>query len=263
MPSKTAALSKQLAKLADERSPGVLRLIKDGSVEVLPGANPVKPVIRAVDPLVFNGKPYGKGQLLAGTGTYPKRTPAEVPHPVDAVREAVGGGFVTAVDSETAVVPVEAVPQERPVVKSGAHREKLYELIPPDADPALRMSLEGLLNDFYHAALGSPQRVECEHPEMHDNRKAAKHVVAFKSDASALWKLIENLVGKAHQTQETVTTNIDIDVLMQIVTEPVAIISVNREEAAEMKKAAFAGGIIDPSWLEVDSTESEAEKGLG
>lgn len=66
------------------------------------------------------------------------------------------------------------------------------------------ISLKEIIDALWDAANGSPQQIECPHPELHTGRDIAtlKHVVAFKKDPNALFKLYENLVGKATETTD-------------------------------------------------------------
>lgn len=66
------------------------------------------------------------------------------------------------------------------------------------------ISLKEVVEALWDAANGSPQMVKCPHPELHPpgSRVPLEHVVAFKKDPNALFKLYENLVGKATETSE-------------------------------------------------------------
>lgn len=66
------------------------------------------------------------------------------------------------------------------------------------------ISLKEIIDALWDAANGSPQYIDCPHPELHTGRDIAslKHAVAFKKDPNALFKLYENLVGKATETSE-------------------------------------------------------------
>lgn len=66
------------------------------------------------------------------------------------------------------------------------------------------ISLKEIIDALWEAANGSPQLVKCPHPELHPpgSRIPLEHVVAFKKDPNALFKLYENTVGKATETTE-------------------------------------------------------------
>ena len=66
------------------------------------------------------------------------------------------------------------------------------------------ISLKEIIDALWDAANGSPQEIDCPHPELHNGRNSTplKHAVAFKKDPNALFKLYENIVGKAMETSE-------------------------------------------------------------
>ena len=80
------------------------------------------------------------------------------------------------------------------------------------------ISLKEIIDALWDAANGSPQFIECPHPELHEGRdfSSLRHVVAFKKDPNALFKLYENLVGKATETSEV---NINQSTLVQLLTD--------------------------------------------
>lgn len=80
------------------------------------------------------------------------------------------------------------------------------------------ISLKEIIDSLWDAANGSPQYIECPHPELHQGRDivSLRHVVAFKKDPNALFKLYENLVGKA---TETTDINVNQNTLVKLLTD--------------------------------------------
>ena len=80
------------------------------------------------------------------------------------------------------------------------------------------ISLKEIIDALWDAANGSPQYIECPHPELHQGRDivSLRHVVAFKKDPNALFKLYENLVGKA---TETTDINVNQNTLVKLLTD--------------------------------------------
>lgn len=92
-----------------------------------------------------------------------------------------------------------------------SYREAFEQLFPAGGDINDRGSLSWWFDQAWEAAEGSPQLVECPHPELHKegarlSKKPIKHVVAFKKEANLIFKMIELAVGKA---QSTVNVNVN------------------------------------------------------
>ena len=138
--------------------------IKVGPIEVMPGIQPDKPVIRDAR----------TKHLLPGSGRHPLKE--KVP--------------------EKAVTPVSDYR------KTVQYREAFEQLFPAGGDPDERGSLAWWFDKAWMAAEGSPQLVECAHPELHQDKKSGppKHIVAFKLDGALIFKMIELAVGKASQS---------------------------------------------------------------
>lgn len=137
-----------------------------GPVEVLAGLEPSKPVIRDAS----------TKRLLPGSGKYP---------------------------GSKAAVQKEAGSQDVSYREKVEYREAFERLFPAGGDADERGSLAWLFDQFWAAVEGSPQMVDCPHPEYHDDPKhhtPLKHVVAFKKDAASMFKMIELGVGRAAQT---------------------------------------------------------------
>lgn len=138
--------------------------IRVGPYEVLPGMTVGKPVIRDA---------AAKG-LVKGSGKYPRKT---------------------------AIEPV-ATPAVTAYREKKEYREAFEELFPAGGDVEQKGSLAYAFDQFWQACEGSPQAVPCPHPEWHEEHRGTpvNHIVAFKKDAGALFKMIELGVGKAAQT---------------------------------------------------------------
>ena len=165
--------------------------VREGELEVLVGQNPAKPVVRVLLPEVdINGKLYQQGQLVPGSGRYPRA--------IDAAKM----GKATAYKH------------------SNSYRGKLEELWPMDGDENTRGSLAWLAKMTREAADGSPQMLYC--PEC-----GAKSLQAFKKDGLLLFKLTELLTGKARETQDL---NIKSESLIAILNsrEPITEITVHQ-----------------------------------
>ena len=81
------------------------------------------------------------------------------------------------------------------------------------------ISLKEIIEALWDAANGSKQLVACPHPELHPpgSKVPLEHVVAFKKDPNALFKLYENLVGKAGETMDV---NINQSALVRMLQDP-------------------------------------------
>lgn len=86
-----------------------------------------------------------------------------------------------------------------------SYREAFEQLFPAGGDVSERGSLAWWFDQAWSAAEGSPQLIECPHPELHKSgqsqgSKPLKHIVAFKKEPNLIFKMIELAVGKASQT---------------------------------------------------------------
>lgn len=80
------------------------------------------------------------------------------------------------------------------------YRHLIEEYIPPSDlkdTPNAIISFRELIDNLVDACSGSPQMVSCQHEGCSE-----KHLVAFKKDPNVLFKLYENLAGKAKETSE-------------------------------------------------------------
>lgn len=90
--------------------------------------------------------------------------------------------------------------------RKASYREMqaIYIGVEPGEHEKQIISLKEVIDALWDAANGSPQMVKCPHPELHPpgSKVPLEHVVAFKKDPNALFKLYENLVGKAVETTD-------------------------------------------------------------
>lgn len=147
-------------KLLDEYTPEqTITGLRVGPVEILEGQDPKKPVIRDAR----------TKRLLEGSGRYPRANDAAM------VGRATGYKNTT------------------------EYRQAFEALFPAGGDVNERGSLAWWFDQAWAAAEGSPQYVDCPHPDLCPERNK-KHVVAWKKDSSIIFKMIELGVGKAPQT---------------------------------------------------------------
>lgn len=140
-------------------------IVRIGPIEVFEGANPDKPVIRSKD----------TKRTLKGSGPMKRHSKEE--------------------KAATALTP------NADFRSSVSYREAFEALLPADADVSVRGSLAWWFDQAWQAAEGSPQLVDCPHPDLHEKSKQPiKHIVAFKKEATLIFKMLELAVGKAQQT---------------------------------------------------------------
>jgi hypothetical protein len=172
---------------------------------------------KADKPVVIDAKTK---RLMKGSGRYPKANdPAEV-------------GKVTAFKL------------------TKTYREALEMAV--SLGPDGKRTFEQVLDDFFRACEGSPQTVDCPHPEMHGHKSGGpvKHIVAFKADPNAMFKMIELLAGKARETHEV---SGQLEHLHRLLDErhPVQLIGRGQApgEAAERKRQLIEQGVIEEGWF--------------
>lgn len=147
-------------KLLEEYQPEqTITGLRIGPVEILQGQDPAKPVIRDAR----------TKKLMEGSGRYPRANDSAM----------VGRQFAYKNTTE--------------------YRQAFEALFPAGGDVSERGSLAWWFDQAWAAAEGSPQYVDCPHPESCPE-KNKKHVVAFKKDAALIFRMIELAVGKAPQT---------------------------------------------------------------
>lgn len=93
------------------------------------------------------------------------------------------------------------------------------------------ISLKEIIDALWEAANGSPQRVLCKHCGRED-------IVAFKKDPNALFKLYENVVGKAAETTDINVHQTALVKLLQDRTplDQLAVIDLPPQEVYERRK---------------------------
>lgn len=146
--------------LLDEHEPELLDngYVKVGEYEVRPGQKPDKPVIVRSD----------TKRMVRGSGRSPKAN--------DPVLLGKETGYRQTKEYRDA-------------------RQRFDELLPLEGDPDVRGTLAWAYEQFWLAAQGSPQYVDCQHEGC-----SKKHLVAFKKDPNAMFKVLEMRIGKAPQT---------------------------------------------------------------
>lgn len=155
-----------------------------GEMEVLQGRTPDdKPLIRHKDT-----KRRYKGSGRYGPPSYTKAEPVEEP--------------AFPLTPRQSLELIKNKPDD--FRETISYREAFEQLFPAGGDVAQRGSLAWFFDQAWSAAEGSPQLVECPHPEVHKDRSPRtgplKHVVAFRKEANLIFKMIELAVGKAQQT---------------------------------------------------------------
>lgn len=110
----------------------------------------------------------------------------------------------------------------------------------PGEDQLQITSLKEIIETLMDAANGSPQEIDCPHPEQHRDYRDGpiKHVVAFKKDANTLFKLYENLVGRATETTDINVNQTTLVKLLQDTTRvnELTVIELPPNEAYEKQK---------------------------
>lgn len=125
---------------------------------------------------------------------------------------------------------------KRDFEKSETYRNALEVLTPMFGSD--KQSLERLLDVLWKAIEGEPTAVRCHHPGCGE----LTHMYYPKSDSATAFKLFENLVGKAAQTQNV---SIKEDKLVQILeqrTVNVVVQGLNETEAFERRDMIAAFG---------------------
>lgn len=109
------------------------------------------------------------------------------------------------------------------------------------------ISLKEIIDALWDAANGSPQEVDCPHPELHTGRDIAglRHVIAFKKDPNALFKLYENLVGRANETTDINVNQSHLVRLLHDTTplQNITVIDMSPAEVYERRKLLEAADI--------------------
>lgn len=183
-----------------------------GRVEALPGLD--KPVLRDAT----------TKRKLPGSGQYARKS-----------------------SSSTAVVQVGAVlPSPTSYRATPEYRQKFEELFPTGGDIEDRGSLAWWFDQAWSAAEGSPQEIQCPHPEWHTEKEhrgtPVRHVVAFKKDGSLIFKMIELAVGKATQTQNINMKEERLVKVLEQRTVDVKVLGISADDVDHRMKAIEAFG---------------------
>ena len=131
--------------------------------------------------------------------------------------------------------------------KSYREMQQVYIGTEPGEHEKQIISLKEVIDALWDAANGSPQLVRCPHPELHPpgSKVPLEHVVAFKKDPNALFKLYENLVGKA---TETTDINVNQTALVRLLqdTTPLSnlvVIDLPPDQVYEKRRLLEAGDV--------------------
>lgn len=187
----------QLIALAPERYRAD---IIEGRLEALEGQNKDKPVIRVLATTYYvDGKQFGKGQLLPGSGRYP-----------NANNPAVIG-------------------RENAYKLTTTYREAIEALTPIDGGVDVRGSIAWWFDQAWQAAEGSPQLVTC-------TSCGHKWNHAFKKDGGLIFKMVELVGGKAKETKEINVRDIEMKALLERREVDVFVHEIDPGEAAARRR---------------------------
>lgn len=183
-----------------------------GDIEVLPGQNPEKPVVRwAVG--------EKKGQILPGSGRFPRANDAG------------------------------AVSKATAYKRSASYQEAMNLLMPADRDETVKGSYAWWYNQAMQAAEGSPQtvRIVCPHEDCTDSQHT-QSAVAFKKDGNLIFKLIELKHGKA---KETVEVNTEARQIIELMEQREIVVHVYGLDSVEEESRKLAvSRLIDSSFID-------------
>jgi len=192
---------------------------RDGDLEILVGQAVGKPVVRDA----------ATKRLLPGSGRYPKASNSA------------------------------AVGKANAFKLTKTYREALEQAY--TLGPEAGRTFEQLVQMFHEAVDGSPQTVDCPHPEMHTTKADGprKHLVAFKKDPNAIFKMIELLAGKARETSDVSGQVIHLHKLLdERQTVQVTGLELAPGEAEQRKQDLLEAGVIEEGWFR-EVTEGEAD----
>lgn len=147
--------------------------------------------------------------------------------------------------------PKQTLPAVQPQAyrETAEYRQRFEELLPAGGDVNERGSMAWWFDQAWAAAEGSPQWIECPHPEYHTEREhrgePLRHLIVLKKDGALIFKMLELAVGKAVQTQNV---NVKEDRLVRILeqrTVDVRIHGITDEEVNERDEVLEAYGYGD------------------
>lgn len=192
----------------------LLQFVSDDVAQrVRDGEYELLPGMRADKPVI---RRIDNGRLVQGSGRYPK------------------ANDIGQVSKETAYL------------RTNDYRAALQASIPATASPATRYSLELLIDKFMYAIDGQPKPMRCEHPNCNQQHSWVQPI-----DTTAVFKLIENLVGKAEQVQR-VEQNVHVDVTHR--TFDIRVYDIDPDSAYERRNALVEAGIIEAEVKVLDDT---------
>lgn len=201
-----------------------------GPVEVLAGLDPNKPVIRD----------SSTKRLLPGSGKY---------------------------SGSKSIVQAHQEHADTTYREKVEYREAFERLFPAGGDADERGSMAWLFDQFWAAVEGSPQLVDCPHPEYHEDPKhhtPLKHVVAFKKDAASMFKMIELGVGRAAQTININKKEERLAILLEQRQFDVRVHGIEQEEVIAREQMLAGYGykdVVDGEFKELDDAgTSDAER---
>lgn len=123
--------------------------------------------------------------------------------------------------------------RETAFTRRKGYRHLIEEYIPPSDlkdTPNAIISFRELIDALIDACNGSPQRVKCQHEGCGEY-----HLIGFKKDPNVLFKLYENLAGKARETQDINVTGQHLALVLNERT-PITALEVHSIDPAEERR---------------------------
>lgn len=124
--------------------------------------------------------------------------------------------------------------------RSYKEMQQVYITAEPGESKEQLFSIKEIIEALWEAANGSPQKVTC--PDC-----GQQNIVAFKKDPNALFKLYENIVGKATETSEINVNQTQLIRLLQDRTpvDSLTVIELPPDQIYERRKLLESGDIIN------------------
>lgn len=194
--------------------------------------------VRAVEGAVIN--PEGDLEVLVG-----QKVGRPVIRDVATMRLVKGSGRFPRANDPAATGRDTAFKQTK------TYREALENVYTLLGDTAGH-TFEQLVEMFHQAVDGSPQMVDCPHPELHSEKEDGprKHLVAFKKDPNAIFKMIELLAGKARETVDVSATVLNLHKLLDERQEvPVLRSGLTTREVETRRAELLEQGVIEEGWF--------------
>lgn len=218
LPTGDLLVGDETTDLIDLAPPEYREQIIAGEIEVLPGQNPLKPVVRWAD------GPQ-KGQILAGSGRYPR------------------ANDIAQVSKETAVK------------RTKSYQEAMNLLMDADAGPDVKGSFAWWYEQAMDAAQGHPTTVTviCPHANPDDPDAGCKdlshsqRVIVQKKDGNLIFRLLELKHGKA---KETVEVNAQTHAMIQVLEQRDVVVTVYDVGAEALEeRTRFVENLIERAEL--------------